>query len=98
MPPRQRRDSIDPGLEAICMKCLEKTVERRYQSMGNLAEDLQRFIDGGQVDALSETSPSNPRVHSEKEAQEASQTDSSTRSTTLQAEATRTKSWWQFWR
>ena len=49
--PRQRRDSIDPALEAICMKCLEKTVERRYQSMGNLAEDLQRFIDGAEVSA-----------------------------------------------
>ena len=48
VPPRQRRDSIDPGLEAICMKCLEKTVERRYQSMENLADDLQRFMDGGQ--------------------------------------------------
>ena len=54
VPPRQGRDSIEPGLEAICMKCLEKTVERRYQSMGHLAEDLQRFMDGGQVDALSE--------------------------------------------
>ena len=31
------------------MKCLEKSVERRYQSMGNLAEDLQRFIDGAEV-------------------------------------------------
>ena len=60
--PRQRRDSIDPALEAICMKCLEKRIERRYKSMGNLAEDLQRFMSGGQVDALSETSPSNPQV------------------------------------
>jgi serine/threonine protein kinase len=46
VPPRQRRDSIDPGLEAICMKCLEKTVERRYPSMGKLAEDLQRSMNG----------------------------------------------------
>jgi serine/threonine protein kinase len=96
--PRQLRDSINPALEAICMKCLEKTVERRYQSMGNLAEDLQRFIDGGQVDALCETSLSNRRGHFEKEVLESSQTDSSARSTTLQAVATRTKSWWQFWR
>jgi serine/threonine protein kinase len=40
--PRQRRASIDPALEAICMKCLEKTAERRYMSMENLAEDLYR--------------------------------------------------------
>ena len=51
VPPRQRRESIDPALEAICMKCLEKTVEGRYQSMGNLAEDLQRFISGAEVSA-----------------------------------------------
>ena len=49
VPPRQRRDSIDPALEAICMKCLEKTVERRYKSMGHLAEDLQRFRSGDEV-------------------------------------------------
>ena len=54
--PNQRRDSIDPALEAICMKCLEKTVDRRYQSMGHLAEDLQRFIDGAAVSAQSSQS------------------------------------------
>jgi serine/threonine protein kinase len=94
--PRQRRDSIDPALEAICMKCLEKTVDRRYQSMGNLAEDLQRFIDGVDVSARNETLTSIPRIHSRRKAQESSQADSSTRSTRLQA--TTTKSWWQFWR
>ena len=52
VPPRQRRDSIEPGLEAICMKCLEKTVERRYESMGSLAEDFQRFLSGAEVGAL----------------------------------------------
>jgi serine/threonine protein kinase len=98
VPPRQRRDSIDLGLEAITMKCLEKTVERRYRSMENLADDLQRFMDGGQVYALSETSPSNPQLRFVKEGQESSQSDSSTGSTTLQAVGTRTKSWWQFWR
>jgi len=98
VPPRQRRDSIDPGLEAICMKCLEKTGERRYRSMENLAHDLQRFMDGGQVYALGETSPSNPQLRFVKEGQESSQSDSSTRSTTLQAVGTRTKSWWQFWK
>jgi serine/threonine protein kinase len=98
VPPRQRRDAIEPGLEAICMKCLEKTIGRRYQGMGQLAEDLQRFIDGGQVRALSERSPSKPQAHTDKEAQGSSQTDIGTRSTTLQAGESKTKSWWQFWR
>ena len=44
------------------MKCLEKTVERRYQSMGNLAEDLQRFIDGAEVECSSRGSPSSQMV------------------------------------
>jgi serine/threonine protein kinase len=96
VPPRQLRDPVEPGLEAICMKCLEKTVERRYQSMGALAEDLQRFIDGGAVNALNETLTSIPRIHSKRKALESSPTDLSTGSTTLQA--TTTKSWWQFWR
>jgi serine/threonine protein kinase len=96
VPPRRLRDSIAPALEAICMKCLEKTVDPRYQSMGALAEDLQRFIDGGAVNALNETLTSIPRIHSKRKALESSPTDLSTGSTTLQA--TTTKSWWQFWR
>jgi serine/threonine protein kinase len=98
VPPRQRRDSVDAGLEAICMKCLEKAIERRYESMGSLAEDLQRFLSGGRVDALGETSPSEPQVHADEVAQEPSHTDSRTRSTASKTVATRTKSWWQFWR
>jgi serine/threonine protein kinase len=58
VPPRQRRDSVDAGLEAICMKCLEKTIERRYKSMVSLAEDLQRYLEGAEVSAITETSPS----------------------------------------
>ena len=80
------------------MKCLEKTVERRYQSMGHLADDLQRFMDGGQVYALSETSSSDPQLRFVKEGRESLQNDSSTRSTTLQEVGSRTKSWWKFWK
>jgi serine/threonine protein kinase len=98
VPPRQRRDSIDPALSAICMKCLEKTAERRYQSMGQLAEDLQRFMNGAEVSALSETSPSNAQIHSDDVPQGSSRTHTRARSTTLQAGAATAKSWWQFWR
>lgn len=55
--PRQRRDSVDPALEAICLKCLEKTPERRYEGMGELAGDLERFIEGVEVFALRAASP-----------------------------------------
>jgi serine/threonine protein kinase len=98
LPPRQRRESVEPGLEAICMKCLENTAERRYESMGQLAEDLQRYLSGTEVSALSDTSPSIAQINSGNVSQGSSQTDSSPISTTLQAGETTTKSWWQFWR
>jgi eukaryotic-like serine/threonine-protein kinase len=96
VPPRQLRDSTDPNLEAICMKCLEKTVDRRYQSMGNLAEDLQRFIAGAEVSAYRDISPSSEGVSSGRNsAYGASRTTSVAIGTT---EPGGTKSWWQFWR
>ena len=94
--PRLRRDSIDRGLEAICMKCLEKTVERRYQSMGNLAEDLQRFMNGAEVSVLRDVLPSSERVSSASDSD-----DSATKTTSVSigtTEPDRTRSWWQFWR
>jgi len=37
---------IPQDLETIVMKCLEKVIERRYESSRALAEDLRRFQDG----------------------------------------------------
>lgn len=42
-PPRQTNAKIHPEIERICMKCLEKDRNHRYQSAIDLADDLRGF-------------------------------------------------------
>jgi serine/threonine protein kinase len=98
VPPRQNRDLIDPALEAICMKCLEKTAERRYESMGDLAEDLQRFMSGAEVSALREVSSIRHVVVPATNFDRAATTKSWVPKGPTESGPTSGKSWWQFWR
>lgn len=41
---RQLDDKIPRNLETICLKAMAKSPARRYQSAGELAEDLRRFL------------------------------------------------------
>src|SRR5262249_38326621 len=50
-PPRKLHDAVPRDLETITLKCLAKEPGRRYQSAGDLAEDLQRWLDGRPVQA-----------------------------------------------
>ncbi|MHC4871449.1 MAG: protein kinase domain-containing protein [Planctomycetota bacterium] len=49
--PRKIKPRIQPDLETICLKCLEKPSSRRYDSASNLAEDCRRFLDGEVITA-----------------------------------------------
>lgn len=56
-PPKPLRDSLDRGraiddeLETIVLKALAKERERRYQSAGELARDLERYLAGEPIEA-----------------------------------------------
>ena len=43
--PRRLNPAIPRDIETICLKCLEKAPARRYQTAGELAAELQRFLD-----------------------------------------------------
>lgn len=44
-PPRSLRSQIPEDLAVICLKAMEKDADRRYASMKDFAEDLQRFLE-----------------------------------------------------
>jgi len=43
-PPRQLNDRVPRELERICLKCLSKRMADRYETAGDLADDLKRWL------------------------------------------------------
>jgi hypothetical protein len=44
-----QRSQIDQNLELICMKCLQKDPESRYDSADDVADDLESWLDGSPI-------------------------------------------------
>ena len=44
--PRQLNTALDQDLDTICLKCLEKSASRRYQSATALVDELSRYLSG----------------------------------------------------
>jgi serine/threonine-protein kinase len=49
VPPRRLRAEVPAGLEAVCLRCLQKPPGQRYAGAAALAADLQNWLDGRPV-------------------------------------------------
>ncbi len=51
--PTDLNTNVDPDLEAICLRCLQKNPDERYRSAEGLAKELDRWLDGRETSVRS---------------------------------------------
>jgi TRAP transporter TAXI family solute receptor len=51
LPPHVVNPQVNPELEVVCLKCLRKNPADRYTSANELADEVQRFLEGRPVHA-----------------------------------------------
>ena len=51
VPPSRLNSDIDNEVESITLKCLDKERDRRYQTAGELARDIERYLAGEPIEA-----------------------------------------------
>lgn len=51
--PRKLNSDIDPALETICLKCIEKEPADRYASMQDVGDELEKYLQGLPIAARS---------------------------------------------
>lgn len=49
--PRKLNSAVPRDVETICLKCMEKSPEQRYQTAADLAEDLDHWLNGRPITA-----------------------------------------------
>jgi len=61
-PPRSLNPGAPAELERVCARALAKDPSRRYETAGEFADELRRWLDGRPVEARAEALPSHSRA------------------------------------